>query len=77
MLKHARLVRFTGRKLILCFGDQDLHYVYLKERDFDTVYETFVKASSDYQIKIEITREQLRARALSHITFLLSQKEIT
>jgi ribosomal protein S18 acetylase RimI-like enzyme len=38
----------------------DLHYVFLKEEDFDTVYGTFVKAFSDYQIRMEITREQFK-----------------
>lgn len=37
-----------------------MHYVFLKEEDFDTVYGTFVKAFSDYQIKMEITKEQFK-----------------
>jgi ribosomal protein S18 acetylase RimI-like enzyme len=37
-----------------------LHYVFLKEENFDTVYGTFVKAFSDYQIKMEITKEQFK-----------------
>jgi ribosomal protein S18 acetylase RimI-like enzyme len=34
--------------------------VFLKEEDFDTVYGTFAKAFSDYQIKMEITKEQFK-----------------
>ncbi len=37
-----------------------MHYVFLKEEDFDTIYDTFVKAFSDYQIKMEITKEQFK-----------------
>ena len=37
-----------------------MHYVFLKDEDFDTVYGTFVKAFSDYQIKMEITKEQFK-----------------
>jgi ribosomal protein S18 acetylase RimI-like enzyme len=50
-----------------------LHYVFLKEDDFDTIYDTFVKAFSDYQIKIEITKEQFREmNARRGLTYELS-----
>jgi len=52
--------RFTSKISVLCFGALNLHYVFLKEENFDTVYGTFVKAFSDYQIKMEITKEQFR-----------------
>jgi len=42
------------------FGAPNLHYMLLKEEDFDTVYGTFVKAFSDYQIKMDITKEQFK-----------------
>ena len=53
-------VRFTSKRSVLCFGVLNLHYVFLKEEAFDTVYGTFVKAFSDYQIKMEITKEQFK-----------------
>ena len=53
-------VRFTSKRSVLCFGALNLHYVFLKEEDFDTVYGTFVKAFSDYQIEMKITKEQFK-----------------
>lgn len=41
-------------------GALNLRYVFLKEGDFDVVYETFVKAFSDYQVKMDITKEQFK-----------------
>lgn len=37
-----------------------MHYRCLREEDFDTVYDTFVRAFSDYQVRIEITKEHFK-----------------
>lgn len=36
----------------------------LKEQDFDAVYDTFAKAFSDYQIKMEMTKEQFKRMSI-------------
>jgi ribosomal protein S18 acetylase RimI-like enzyme len=37
-----------------------LHYRCLAAEDFDAIYDTFVEAFSDYQVKIQITKKQFR-----------------
>ncbi|UCG44647.1 MAG: GNAT family N-acetyltransferase [Candidatus Bathyarchaeota archaeon] len=37
-----------------------MNYRYLEESDFDAIYNTFVKAFSDYQVRMKITKAQFR-----------------
>jgi ribosomal protein S18 acetylase RimI-like enzyme len=37
-----------------------LRYAFLRKENFDAAYDAFVKAFSDYQVKMEMTREQFR-----------------